>query len=1051
MAIRTRDLTKAWRRDDAERMARFMNESGQGWPDGGWDPRTPEEIEREFRESRVMGAFVAEVGDRVVAFCNVAARPGERNRAYIPFLNAHPDFHGKGFGKAVLLSSVERVYDEGIARVDLHTWPGNLKAVPLYKKSGFMWAPDHPWGVLMQNFTPGARRHPVAQAYFRKHDWYRTMKRDLRLVADEHCRGKVKVYPYEWEAGGDRLRMVYDRQSWGLLEIENNDFLVASYLEDEKLVAGLPHTIRWRVVNHGSRPLEVALVASGDEGITLDHKQIMQVEGRAEAAAEFEIDPEIAEKDKEPRAQIVRSDIIVNGMPIRLEAGFEVKQAVHFGTDKVSGFLRPGRAQSLVVQCSSELDRPARARVRIRGAAGAGVKPASATVELPARGSTELPIEVTAAETGVAHLRAEAEVTLKGRKLKPKAGDLYLHAGAPGQVLGRVEHDTVYLESAGLSASISRRGGWLRVDDKARNLWQVAGMPAPQIGPPFAWEDFFESRCEARIEHEPGRVVAILSTPSAYHPGLWLERRIALSNLPLVEVRDTLINGSPARVEVRLRSPVQLRGDRVAMMTAKGIVRDTGRGGGRWPGEHRLGDKGSDWPEGWIANEDPEGITAGLLWERADRVEGNGGWNMIEQALPAVKPGQSAQAGPLFIFAGDGDFFTVRRWWQRLFGPMVVREQRRPKTRVAFEFGLRPDPLVLHGREARAKLAADSLGQLKLQGKLSLSAPEGLRVRPRSMDFRNVSAKRGAAGQVAVSRSASLPEGAYPVECTGRLDRAIYRERNWVIALGDASAKVTVARAGERGELFQIGNGVLALTVAPGFQGSAISLERAGAQLLRSAYPEARSLAWENPWFGGIQPGLGSVGRELFKERFTAREVERRGRQGILWRGLRLTCSPKEDRGRNDRLALDYLLAPGSDILAVVVRTTRRTGTSGWIEGGFTLWPVLAGSYLDAVLSASSESRTSRVRCDLGGGLSGDRWVIAEHPKAGQAVLMACRGGESGVGGVVFGRDGYFLNCGRRAVNEAQETRESVFYVCFTETPRARDLAEALSQLQALP
>ena len=63
--------------------------------------------------------------------------------------------------------------------------------------------------------------------------------------------------------------MVYDRQSWGLLEVETNEFLVACALDDEKLVAGLPQRIRWQVENRGGEPLDVVLVASADAGVTL--------------------------------------------------------------------------------------------------------------------------------------------------------------------------------------------------------------------------------------------------------------------------------------------------------------------------------------------------------------------------------------------------------------------------------------------------------------------------------------------------------------------------------------------------------------------------------------------------------------------------------------------------------------------------------------------------------------------------------------------------------------------------------------------------------------
>ena len=154
MTIRTRDLTKQWRAGDGRRLAKLLNQAGRAWPGGAWDPRTPEEAERDFREDQLLGSFVAEVNDDIVSLCDLQAKPGERNRAYVPFLTADPDFLGQGYGKAVLLRAVERVCELGIDRVDLHTWAGNLKAVPLYKKSGFMWSPESGnWGVHMQNFT----------------------------------------------------------------------------------------------------------------------------------------------------------------------------------------------------------------------------------------------------------------------------------------------------------------------------------------------------------------------------------------------------------------------------------------------------------------------------------------------------------------------------------------------------------------------------------------------------------------------------------------------------------------------------------------------------------------------------------------------------------------------------------------------------------------------------------------------------------------------------------------------------------------------------------
>jgi len=1056
MAIRIRDLTKDWRKGDPEKLARLMNESGRGWPGGGWDPTTPEEAAARVREQKLLGAFVAEIGNEMVAFCNCAARPNERNRAYIPLLNAHPDYHGKGIGKAVLLSSVERVYELGIARVDLHTWPGNLKAVPLYKKSGFMWAPDEPWGVLMQNFTPGARRHPVAQEYFKKHDWYRTIKRDLSLTADDHKRGKARVYPYLWEEDGDRLRMIYDRQSWGLLEIETNDFLVACFLEDEKLVAGLPHTIRWQIVNHGPRPLEIALVASADDGVKLDHKQLLRVDKQAELSARFDIDPDLREKEQEPRAPIIRTDIILNGLPIRLEAGFEVKQAVRFELDAVGHNLRPGRPERVLVQAINELDRAAKATVRLRGAPGLTMDRAKHVVEIPAKGAVEMPVTLTAAQSGPVELKIDAEVGRGKQALRPKTAGLHVHFGHPGEIIGHIEKESVFLQSALLHVNINRRGGWTVIGEKIHNRWEAAGVTAPEIGPPFAWEDFFDRPCEARIEHQAGRAIAVLTTESVHRPGVWLERRITLSNLPIVEVSDTIVNGSASRIEGRIKRNAQLRGGWITTLSAKGLVRSRG-GPGRSGPEHNPVQDASAWPETWVAMEEEEsgvGSAAGLFWTSAHRVHHFGWWNEIEHELPPVEPGQSVTTEPIYIFVGDGDYLTVRRWWQNLYGPRVYRTVGQPETRPPLAFGLRPSPLVLHGKEAAARLVVDSIGRLELSGELRATPPNGLRITPKSADFTNVNEAKGMSRRVSVSRRASLPEGGYFVDCAAQIDRVLYRGRNAVIVLGDPRAEVTVNSAGEREELYRIENGALALTIAPEFMGAAISLERDGQEMLHSAYPDARPLSWMNPWHGGIEPHLGSMGRDLSQEKFAAREIRRRGSQGVVWQGVRVTCLPKHERGRHDTLAIDYLLAPGSDIIAIAVRNSRRADISGWADAGVQIWPLLGGSYSEALLTGADCADTSRLMCEFGGGFGTPRWVIAESRKADQAVVAACHLGDArsqGLGANICGKEGYFLWAGRSGTLEARQSAESVFFLSFTDLARARDLAEALSGLKELP
>ncbi len=1052
MAIKTRDLTRDWRRGDAERLARLFRDASEGWPGGAWDPETPEEVERRVRETPLLGAFVSDEGDHFASFCSLYAKPNEKHRAYVPLLTALPSYHGQGYGKAVLHRSVERVYELGIARVDLHTWPGNLKAVPLYKKSGFMWAPDEPWGVLMQNFTTGARRHPAAQTYFRQHDWYQTLQRDLALVPDEHRRGKVRVYPYLWEEDGDRLRLVYDRQSWGLLELETNEFLVSCSLEDEKLIAGLPQRVRWQIVNYTGKPLEVALLARADEGIALDYKEFLQVRTKAELGAEFTISPELREKEREPEAPVVHTELLINGTPISLAAGFQVRQPVSFSLDSQATGLRAGRPEQVTLQVWNDLDKPVEAAVRLSASSGVTLGVTEAPVRLPAKGSAELPLPLTAAEAGLVEVKAEAEVTYGASTLTPKPATLSAHALAVGEVVGHVEKKQVVLESASLRVTFHRKGGYCQVFDRVRNR-SLAQVRNPLFGPPLAWDEFFDRPCEARLERRGDRLTAVLTTDSIHRPGLRLERRLTLSNLPVLEVTDTLLNGTPAPLKGRLQNGLSahLGEGWLAAMTRRGLVRGPHLTTGRQFPEHNLSEKPEDWPEGWLAIENREGEVVGALWEGAERILWEGWGLAFERPVPAIAPGQSLTLPPTYVYAGDGGALTVRRWWQMLYGERAQAEQHLPPTRQPLEFGLEPRPLVMHGEQAEAKLVVDSVGRLELAGTLTATAPEGLRLHPAAVSFDQVCEENCVREAATVQKKRGLAEGAYFVETELRLDRAIYRERQPVLVLGDPKQQVSVKKIGEQGELLRIENGVLALTVAPDFCGSAISLERGKEQLFRSAYPEARPLAWENPWFGGITPQLGSLGRDLTKEKFTARPLARRGSQGVTWKGVRVTCLPKEERAKHDKLEVDYLLAPGSSVLAVALRTTRRTDTAGWLNASLTFWPLLGGSFLDAVLTTSEEARTQLLRTDFGRGASALRWVIAEHPEQEQAVVLTNGADHARVFANVFGRDGYFLGGRAGGRHEARETREAVFFLSYPSPNQARDLAEVLSRLPALP
>ena len=1028
----TRDLKADWRPGDAAKLARLYNESGPGWPGGfGSSDATPEEVGRNFRDRDLLAAFVAEADDRFVAYCDLSARPGDRH-AVIPLLDAHPDYHDRGFGKAVLLSAVERAIELGFDQVWLGTWPGNLKAVPLYKKSGFMWAPESE--VTMESFVPFALRHPLARPFFDQHDWYATQVRDLALREDAYMHGKVRAYQYLWRAEGDMLRMVFDRQSWGLLEIETNDLRAGCFLPDEKIVAGLPQVIRWEIERKHGAPFDVVIVARPDPGISCSHQECLRVAGRESRSAEFLVDPEIREKEQEPYAQIIGSALLIDGQPLELAAGMEVRQAAAVGVEPDSVPLRPGAEQRMFLHVASNLDHKARATVAVHCARGARMKRQTASVDLNAHERHRFPITLTPGKAGQVAVIARVDLKTRGRAVRTKDTPIALAALGPSGIVGTLDEQRVELCSERLCVRVDR-GGWMHVLHRSPDrghppLRSLVELRSPALGPPFAWQEFFtRPKFDASVEQRAGAAVAVVRSDSAQRPGMMLERRIILTQRPVVEIHDRIVNTTAAAAALSV-----LRGGWpgghttwTAMPGPQGMLQGAGGGAAFEPGDFRPSEEGADWPEGWRCFGTRQGVTGGLIWAQAERVEHGG--LLIQQPLDRLTPGAAVDAPPFYVFAGEGDAATVRSWWAALCAPEQAVVEN-PETPIAppLTFGLEPTPLVVPPSGADARAFVRSFGRRKLKGRLDLRMPPGLRVDQRSHAFEGLTGEkaletavrvtpvRGGGGMRVGRAELSLPEVVYtsalPVLGLPAVEPE-EREENGALVL-DADP--------------------LRLQVDPSFCGCAVSLRFRGREMLHTRYPEHPPFMWWNPWFGGIWPQMDAWPSALLpRERFTGRFISKPGRSGVAWRGVAVSCSPRHEQLRHIRLRFEYLLLPGAPVLAVRVCCANRLRAATQFGIGAQVWLSLGGKPTDAVtVRRADEPGAVRRRQPEHAGISATPWGVVENPRARCAVLLACGAPRTTLATAeLAGRDGYHLEARSGGLLQPGGSSAALFYLAF--------------------
>ncbi|MCK4807678.1 MAG: GNAT family N-acetyltransferase, partial [Candidatus Aegiribacteria sp.] len=301
----------------AEGVARMWSESREGWPPGflGASEHTAESVEMTENSSGKLFTVLAIDGDRVVGYCRTTPYGGEPDAAYVALLNVVTDLHGKKLGKKLLLDAVRRTADDGYYRIDLHTWPANLKAMPLYKKTGFFWVPDSM--VYMQNYMPFLLGRAEFRDFLGNTDWYDCFIRELEVEPDEQrTETGREVFNYLFRIGDDSFKAEFDRRGRILSFLETPLLSVSVRRNREKIFYGKAVSVS---IEGNSLPKELSIES---------HKYLTAPESLTvrEASEGFDVIPEpvevpIPDRDRSPRVSIVLpgDDPLSIGIGIRAE------------------------------------------------------------------------------------------------------------------------------------------------------------------------------------------------------------------------------------------------------------------------------------------------------------------------------------------------------------------------------------------------------------------------------------------------------------------------------------------------------------------------------------------------------------------------------------------------------------------------------------------------------------------------------------------------------------------------------------------------------------
>lgn len=788
---------------NAEAVAQMWSESREGWPPGflGASEFTAESIEMRENSSGKLYTILAIDGDRVVGYCRTTPYGGEHDAAYVALLNVVTDLHGKKLGKKLLLDAVRRTAEDGYYRVDLHTWPANLKAMPLYKKTGFFWVPDSM--VYMQNYMPFLLGRTEFRDFLGDIDWYDCFVRELEVEPDEQrTEDGREIFTYVFKIGEKSFRAEFDRRGRILSSLQTPFLSATVKIRKGEIFYGKAVKIS---IEGNSLPQELVIEShkylSAPESVTIQ-----------EASEGFDVIPEpvevpISDRDRSPRV----SSILPGKNPLEIGIGIRAEEPVSVLSTPVRR-IAPGQSElALDIRKHAEVD--------------------SFGLEATLNGSIFLNENYTLEDN------IFQRISISLPDVEPGLNELGLTlfcdgaAGAEEKIIlvsgpftgtpeSTVTRKTAVIVSKDITLGISRTGAmgtvWIPGVDDREEMTGFAGMSA---GPPYWNSDLPHQVYDITVNDN--EIIARTIWPS--RPGLKHEIKYKIDPAGFLEVISSVFNGSPSDQKVHFAGrwgggyPFVAGSQIIPLKKGLFSCREV---------YNQIPDTTEDYPREiselgapWLAVS--SGKKSLMAWFPD--------WEKLQHGRPeteefVIPPGKMVQSPPFRVLLSNGDLKTL------LSDARILGWDTGSSLKKIGFIDHNIEPIMGEGYEL--SLSHNLLG--KRESTISING--SLAAEGTINSSNSISAPVTEAGIVEISLGIAGRDNVYPVKII--------------------SNKVELPELSEKDGILSLSNSRLKALIDPSEFGHVYSLQLDGIEFLMSSHPGASDFAWEKPWFGGIHPRI---------------------------------------------------------------------------------------------------------------------------------------------------------------------------------------------------
>ncbi|MEK4872128.1 MULTISPECIES: GNAT family N-acetyltransferase [unclassified Niallia] len=845
----------------ARNVADMWMKSKDSW---GGTGKTEEQVRDQQQSSDNLDTFLAVLGEEVVGYCGLSVYKEDVGALYVPLLNVRPDLHGKKVGKKLLLHALNVAIEQKWPRLDLYTWAGNLKAVPLYKRCGFFWEDNDKYTHLM-NFIPTVRNDDLLNHYLKEMDWYADLQRNLDIKPDGVLENGFTHYEYIWQKEQESVIVKFEKTGRGISSIETKDFQIELTMKNHECIEEIEHQVYLKIKNKTTNLVSLQALAENHGRIQCSFSKTIEVKANEELSfpASFVI-AEGVEPVEGKTFPVLKVALSINGMKTSLQVGVLPKSPLSIETKEIEAILAKGMNTYLDLEVKNNLDKDITGRLTIPTNEHLHFTGDKFTFTLAKKEKKWIRIPVRVKNCGSFKERFTCEIFEVEQEVLTIEKEISIGLKGIGEQF-IVENDKNWKVYNGPHQfSINK------VDQTTEIVDTDFAIFAPSIGKPFSNELSKQKPYQVSTAKTGNSIALKLFFKSSDYPGMDIILTNQLFAEGFIKRWVTVTNNSLVKKEVSLQEtfydswqnlyfPIN---GRVVFFNEWNTVLPFELNSKDITGNWYFSSKGS--------------IPFGVAWDKDAHIKMDN-WKMHIESTRELRMNESFDFSPICLNIG-----AYRKWQQwELASEGMMRERESTvvqETVVEFNEG----NLILN-KHNDLKVKVKTFRNQPLNGDMAITINE------KQEDPFPINSEESEIYQIMPQNA--VQTGINKIQTTISLPtKEIDTDGLFFVP---SERDITTESLEEEGlTVYRVSNGIVSFKASPDYYPGVYSLEVNGKQWLDHSFPKPIAKSWWNPWGGGIKNGPPDLNAfSLLKEVTTCEFTSLKDIHQNEWSGLKLVTT----------------------------------------------------------------------------------------------------------------------------------------------------------------